>query len=122
HQQQTQSRSRSRSRSSAGLFLCPVQTCPRARDGFARRTNLRRHMHLVHPGRHGEDDDEDDDTGVGPYGDSDDEVVGAVHVDGFLRMIHPGKGWRAEDLFERKRKRFYGRRSAGGGAGAGEGW
>ncbi|KAG6117389.1 hypothetical protein E4U13_001163 [Claviceps humidiphila] len=91
------SRSRSRSRSSAGLFLCAVPTCSRAVGGFARRLNLRRHMQLVHPGYAEEEDD------------SDNEVVGAVHVDGFLKMIHPGKGWRAEDVLPRKRKRYYGR-------------
>ncbi|KAG6267165.1 hypothetical protein E4U47_005413 [Claviceps purpurea] len=89
--------SRSRSRSSAGLFLCAVPTCSRAVGGFARRLNLRRHMQLVHPGYAEEEDD------------SENEVVGAVHVDGFLKMIHPGKGWRAEDVLPRKRKRYYGR-------------
>ncbi|KAG6021814.1 hypothetical protein E4U19_005458 [Claviceps sp. Clav32 group G5] len=91
------SRSRSRSRSSAGLFLCAVPTCSRAVGGFARRLNLRRHMQLVHPGYAEEEDD------------SENEVVGAVHVDGFLKMIHPGKGWRAEDVLPRKRKRYYGK-------------
>ncbi|KAG6160823.1 hypothetical protein E4U37_004836 [Claviceps purpurea] len=92
-----QSGSRSRSRSSAGMFLCAVPTCSRAVGGFARRLNLRRHMQLVHPGYAEEEDD------------SENEVVGAVHVDGFLKMIHPGKGWRAEDVLPRKRKRYYGR-------------
>ncbi|KAG5921347.1 hypothetical protein E4U61_006826 [Claviceps capensis] len=91
------SRSRSQSRSSAGLFLCAVPTCSRAVGGFARHLNLRRHMQLVHPGYAEEDDD------------SEIEVVGAVHVDGFLKMIHPGKGWRAEDVLPRKRKRYYGK-------------
>ncbi|KAG5946739.1 hypothetical protein E4U59_003093 [Claviceps monticola] len=94
------SQSRSRSRSSAGLFLCAVPTCSRAVGGFARRLNLRRHMQLVHPGYAEEEDD------------SENEVVGAVHVDGFLKMIHPGKGWRAEDMLPRKRKRYYGRGSS----------
>ncbi|KAG6016885.1 hypothetical protein E4U54_000238 [Claviceps lovelessii] len=97
---QSQSRSRSRSRSSAGLFLCPLQTCPRAAEGFSRRANLHRHMQLVHPW-YTEEHEEDD---------SENEVLGAVHVDGFLKMIHPGRGWRAEDTLARKRKRFYGRR------------
>ncbi|KAG5981454.1 hypothetical protein E4U55_002920 [Claviceps digitariae] len=99
----SQSRSRSRSRSSAGLFLCPLQTCHRAAEGFSRRANLRRHMQLVHPSYTEGEEDED----------SENEVVGAVHVDGFLKMIHPGRGWRAEDTLARKRKRFYGRRRGG---------
>lgn len=56
-------------------------------------------MHLVHPGHASEEDD------------SDDEVLGGVHVDGFLKTIHPGRGWRGEDVLARKRKRFYGKRS-----------
>ena len=95
------SRSRTRSRSSAGLLFCPVSTCDRAATGFARRANLRRHMHLVHPEGTG--------TGVGAEDerDSEDEAVGAVHVDGFLRTIQVGRGWRAEDVAERKRKAFW---------------
>ncbi|PTB68238.1 hypothetical protein BBK36DRAFT_1083191, partial [Trichoderma citrinoviride] len=82
---QSKSRSRSRSRSSAGFHLCPVPTCERSATGFTRRQNLRRHMHLVHPGR-GDDDEEE--------WDSEDEVLGAVHVDGFLKPIVPARGWR----------------------------
>ncbi|ODA78436.1 hypothetical protein RJ55_05817 [Drechmeria coniospora] len=89
------STSRSRSRSSAGLIFCPVPRCDRAAMGFSRRANLSRHMHLVHP-----DIAEDG-------GDSDDDTVGAVHVDGFLRPVQMSRGWRGEDVAERKRKRFY---------------
>lgn len=97
--------SRSRSRSSAAgsvVFYCPVSRCDRAAQGFSRRANLRRHVDLVHGGRQVDNDV-----------DSDDEVVGAVHVDGFLRPIVPGRGWRGEDAVTRKRKRYYGRESKG---------
>ncbi|KAL7787374.1 RNA polymerase I-specific transcription initiation factor domain-containing protein [Trichoderma ceciliae] len=93
-----QSKSRSRSRSSAGFHLCPVQTCERSATGFSRRQNLRRHMQLVHPGR-GDDGEE---------WDSEDEVLGAVHVDGFLKPIIPARGWRegaAASLVIRKGRR-----------------
>lgn len=83
-QRNSRSRSRSRSRSSAGLFLCPVPLCERANAGFSRRQNLRRHMQLVHPGV-GEDAED---------ADSEDELVGAIHVDNFLKPIFPTKGWR----------------------------
>jgi hypothetical protein len=45
--------------------------------------------------------------------DSDEEVVGGVHVDGFLKPIVPGRGWRGEDTMQRQRKRkeFWGERS-----------
>ena len=92
---QSHSRSRSRSRSSAGILFCPVSSCNRAATGFARRTNLKRHMRLVHPGH--------DENSAVEY-DSEEEVVGAVHVDGFLKTINPGKGWRGEDVVKRKRR------------------
>ncbi|KAH0494964.1 hypothetical protein TgHK011_008542 [Trichoderma gracile] len=96
---QSKSRSRSRSRSSAGFHFCPVPTCERSATGFTRRQNLRRHMQLVHPGRGDEDEEWD----------SEDEVLGAVHVDGFLKPIVPARGWResvaASSLVIRKRGR-----------------
>jgi hypothetical protein len=95
-------RSRSRSRSStAGVVFCPISSCGRALQGFTRKANLRRHIELVHQGQTEEMD-------------SDDEMVGAVHVDGFLRPIVPGRGWRGEDAITRKRKRYYGQSSKKG--------
>lgn len=114
------SRSRSRSASAGGLqHFCSVPGCPRAARGFPRRANLKRHVVLVHGG----------DTGTGrmpsssPPGtaggaatdpvDSDDEVVGAVHVDGFLRPVSPGRGgWQGAGWGTptRKRKRNKARR------------
>ncbi|KAM3442130.1 hypothetical protein MY4824_001142 [Beauveria thailandica] len=96
------SRSRSWSHLAAGILFCPVASCDRAAAGFTRGTNLRRHMRLVHPER--------DQDAVGGGGgaaedeDSEDETMGAVHVDGFLRTINPGKGWRGEDVLSRKRR------------------
>lgn len=96
-------RSRSGSRSSAaGLLFCPISSCDRATQGFTRKANLRRHLELVHQGQAEELD-------------SDDEVMGGVHVDGFLKPVVPGRGWRGEDTTQRKRKRFYGGRTPTGG-------
>ncbi|KAL6358840.1 hypothetical protein LRP88_09032 [Fusarium phalaenopsidis] len=89
---------RSRSASAGGLVFCPVASCDRAAQGFTRKANLRRHIELVHQGQTEEMD-------------SDEEVAGGVHVDGFLRPIVPGRGWRGEDTTQRRRKRFYGDRS-----------
>ncbi|KXH51808.1 RNA polymerase I specific transcription initiation factor [Colletotrichum nymphaeae SA-01] len=103
-------RSRSASRaSSVGFFYCPVSGCERSLEGFGRRANLQRHVATMHPGRVG------DVVGGGGGGggsdrfdvESEDEMVGAVHVDGFLRPIRARKGWRAEDTGKRKRKRHY---------------
>ncbi|GKT43073.1 uncharacterized protein ColSpa_03254 [Colletotrichum spaethianum] len=92
------SRGRSTSRtSSVGLFFCPVAGCQRAAEGFGRRANLQRHVARVHPGQAVE---------VGDV-ESEDEMSGAVHVDGFLKPIRARKGWRAEDTGTRKRKRHY---------------
>lgn len=102
------SASRSRSRSSAGLAFCPVASCERAATGFARRVNLRRHLHLVHPGRAADAD-----------ADSDDEVLGAVHVDGFLRPIAVARGWRGETVRRRDLPRRGDRRGRDDGHGAG---
>ncbi|KAM3473243.1 hypothetical protein MY8738_008490 [Beauveria namnaoensis] len=95
------SRSRSRSRSAAGILFCPVASCDRAAVGFTRGTNLRRHMRLMHPER---DQDAVGGGGAAEDEDSDDETMGAVHVDRFLRTINPGKGWRGEDVLSRKRR------------------
>ncbi|KAK1731683.1 RNA polymerase I-specific transcription initiation factor-domain-containing protein [Colletotrichum acutatum] len=114
-------RSRSASRaSSAGFFYCPVSGCERSLEGFGRRANLQRHVATMHPGRVG------DVLGGGGGGSdrfdvgSEDEMMGAVHVDGFLRPIRARKGWRAEDTGKRKRKRHYrGRRRDGSDGGSG---
>lgn len=89
-------RSMSRS-SSVGLFFCPVAGCERAVEGFDRKANLERHVARVHPGQAVEID----------YVESENEMHGAVHVDGFLKPIRARKGWRAEDTGYRKRKRYY---------------
>lgn len=105
------SRGRSTSRtSSIGLFYCPVADCERAAEGFGRRANLQRHMARVHPGQAVNVEEVE----------SEDEMYGAVHVDGFLKPIRPRKGWRAEDTGTRKRKRHYrGRRTNESGASEG---
>ncbi|CAG7561430.1 unnamed protein product [Fusarium equiseti] len=83
---------RSRSNSVGGLSFCPIPSCDRSVRGFTRKTNLRRHLELVHQGQAEELD-------------SDDEVLGGVHVDGFLKPIVPGKGWRGEDTVQRTRRK-----------------
>ncbi|KAM0808212.1 putative RNA polymerase I-specific transcription initiation factor-domain-containing protein [Seiridium cardinale] len=81
-------RSRSRSASVACSHFCTVRGCARGAEGFSRRSNLIRHMKLVH----GIEENE-----VPTDVDSEDETHGAVHVDGFLRPIKIRKGWRGED-------------------------
>lgn len=82
-------RSRSRSGSVAGSHFCTVRGCERAAEGFTRRANLVRHMKLVH-----NMDGDELPVEVG----SEDEMYGAVHVDGFLKPIKMRKGWRGDDV------------------------
>ncbi|KAI1204786.1 uncharacterized protein F4807DRAFT_465288 [Annulohypoxylon truncatum] len=114
----TRARSRPRSASAPGSFVCAVKDCPRAADGegFAWRTNLLRHLKLVHgwapptsttsgseglPGLAGEEMTAEE-------VDSEDEMYGAVHVDGFLKPIRMRSGWRAADSWRRARRTGYG--------------
>lgn len=103
-------RSRSRSRTTRShsasvgpLNYCPVLECERSVTGFSRRANLRRHMDIVHKGM--VLDDPASSAQSGSEVDSEDEMLGAVHVDGFLKPVVPSKGWRGEDMETRKRKR-----------------
>ncbi|RYP43406.1 hypothetical protein DL768_009943 [Monosporascus sp. mg162] len=104
---------RSRSRSaSGGSHFCHFHDCPRTREGFSRRPNLLRHLKLVH-GFKG-------DVLPGEV-DSEDEMYGGVHVDGFLKPIKIRPGWRASDMAEepRKRRRGLSRRSSASGTDGG---
>lgn len=81
--------------------------CERAATGFTRVTNLKRHLKLVHKGMTLDDASSPAQSSAHSESevDSEDEMLGAVHVDGFLKPIVPSKGWRGEDLERRKRKR-----------------
>lgn len=92
----SRSQSRSRSASAGDVFFCLISNCPRAVDPFNRRANLMRHLKLVHQY-------EGDDLPVEV--DSEDEMHGAVHVDGFLKPIKPRRGWRTGDVSKEKEKR-----------------
>ncbi|KAI1871950.1 uncharacterized protein JN550_004153 [Neoarthrinium moseri] len=85
---QSRGRTRSRSASVACSHFCRVRGCSREADGFSRKSNLLRHMKLVH-----NMEDQDIATDV----DSEDEMHGAVHVDGFLKPIKIRRGWRGAD-------------------------
>ncbi|KAI1422610.1 RNA polymerase I-specific transcription initiation factor-domain-containing protein [Xylaria sp. FL1777] len=99
------SRSKSRSASAAGgMHFCIFNNCPRAVDPFTRRQNLIRHLRLMHK----YDEDE-----LPVDVDSQDEMHGAVHVDGFLKPIRIRPGWRSEDAAKEKRRpRRHARRNA----------
>ncbi|KAI0975403.1 RNA polymerase I-specific transcription initiation factor-domain-containing protein [Xylaria arbuscula] len=94
-------RSRSRSASTAGGLehYCIFSNCPRATDPFDRRPNLTRHYRLIH---NYEADEET--SGAAEDVESQDEMYGAVHVDGFLRPIKMRPGWRGEDAAREKRR------------------
>ena len=94
------SRSRSASASAPGTHLCHIRECPRgvAGEGFSRKQNLVRHMRLVH-GLQG-------DAPLPVFDvDSEDEMLGGVHRDGFLKPVKIRPGWRSADLAAEPRKR-----------------
>ncbi|KAK7757030.1 hypothetical protein SLS62_001046 [Diatrype stigma] len=91
-------RRRSRSASATGSHFCTFGDCPRAAEGFARRANLLRHLKLVH-GSEG-------DAQLPPAEvDSEDDMHGGVHVDGFLKPIRVRQGWRSRDVAAEPRQR-----------------
>lgn len=133
HSPSSRSRSSSRPRSSAGQHFCPVPTCDRSINGFARRANLKRHTELVHgnrglvDGRQQQQEQQQQQQTAATItmdADSDDEMYGALHVDGFLRTLVPGRGWRGEDVLPRKRDGYRGQKRTGGheSGGPSRGW
>lgn len=59
-------------------YYCPVATCSRSVQGFSRLWNMKQHLRKKHPERGGDED----------------EMLGGVHVDGFLRPVRMFRGWR----------------------------
>ncbi|KAK3905078.1 hypothetical protein C8A05DRAFT_13079 [Staphylotrichum tortipilum] len=94
-QRKTPPRRRSRSGTPAGkaTHFCHYADCPRALEGFTKRTNLARHLQLVHGKRAAEETEEEE---------SADEMDGGVHVDRFLKPIKLRKGWRGDDATQRQ--------------------
>ncbi|KAI1436853.1 RNA polymerase I-specific transcription initiation factor-domain-containing protein [Xylaria sp. CBS 124048] len=79
--------------------FCTVSDCPRALIPFRRRANMTRHLRLLH-GYVGEE------PPVREH--SEDEMHGAVHVDGFLQPIKVRRVWRDEDVAKGKRRAWPG--------------
>lgn len=80
-------------------YYCPFHTCKGAAEGFTRTYNLRRHLERAHDGEapgglsselsEGRSGASEVDSEV----DSENEMLGAVHVDGFLRVMVK-RNWR----------------------------
>ena len=114
--------------------LCVHVTCEKAVRGFSRRQNLVRHLETMHggeglelvrsatPGRPSMSRGGTEELREEVRGElggkrvrkrsvwemdvaSEDEMEGAVHVDGFLKPIKMRKGWRAADVVDRTRKK-----------------
>jgi hypothetical protein len=84
---------RSRSATPGANYLCHYPNCPRAVEGFTKRTNLTRHLQTMHGKRAAKFTEDEEDSA--------DEMDGGVHVDRFLQPIKTRKGWRAEDTTQR---------------------
>jgi hypothetical protein len=87
---------RSRTRMEAAAYACPVAGCPRHDQGFEYEFNLKRHL------RKGHKMTTEDISGM-LGADSDEEMDGAVHVDGFLKPVLPRK--RSKRKLENSRER-----------------
>ncbi|KAI0545516.1 RNA polymerase I-specific transcription initiation factor-domain-containing protein [Xylaria curta] len=102
HSRAKKSRSKSKSQPQSELesadddkFFCMVSNCPRAVDPFDRRWNLARHLKFIHQFSNDE---------LPVEVDSEDEMHGAVHVNGFLKPIKVRSGWLGHDVAKEKRK------------------
>jgi hypothetical protein len=76
---------------------CPFESCTRHLQGFAVRSNLKRHLMKVHKMTEDEVDGTLDDTK---------EMHGGVHVDGFLKPIKVPTGMRGVDKRQRSEGRW----------------
>lgn len=66
-----------------GLYYCPFQDCKRIQKGFSRTWNLKKHVRELHEDR------------APPISnvEVEAELVGGVHVDGFMKPIPSRRGW-----------------------------
>jgi len=82
-----------------GLYacLCPIEGCPRQARGFNHISNLMGHLRKAHDLKEGDIDD---------LLDNDEEMHGAVHVDGFLKPMRNPRGVRGVDKGSRKKGRW----------------
>jgi hypothetical protein len=91
------SRAKSHVHPSQQTCFCPMPTCPRRIQGFKDKDSLRRHIEFAH-----EISKEEVDDYILP---SDEEMSGAVHVDGFLRPLKKSAGARGSYKKTAKRAR-----------------
>jgi hypothetical protein len=75
-----------------GRYYCPWKYCKRSQLGFARSWNANKHLKEIH-----------DDKRPYKYKDNtevEEELVGGIHVDGFMKPIQARPGWRGKDYEE----------------------
>lgn len=73
-----------------GRYYCPWTYCKRHQVGFSRLWNVNKHLREIHDDRKPHNDD----TEVV------EELVGGIHVDGFMKPIQARPGWRGKDYEE----------------------
>lgn len=77
-------------------FFCPYTECVRGRDGFSKKSYLSTHLKIIHKlDRKGLEEAQED---------SQEEMDGGVHVDGFMKELRRKAGWRGVDGKQRRRK------------------
>jgi hypothetical protein len=77
-------------------WFCPIENCQRENKGFGYISGLRRHLSQYHLMKEDEIDELLDD---------DQEMEGAVHIDGFLKPMRQKRGMRGVDKGPRKKRR-----------------
>ena len=70
-----------------GLYYCPWKYCRRSEVGFSRVWNAKKHMKEIHDDRRSHNNNAE----------VAEELVGGVHVDGFMQPIQARPGWRGKD-------------------------
>lgn len=78
-------------------FWCSYRDCPRHEQGFSKKWNLISHLMNAHRLAGNELEE--------ALKDSDDEMLGGVHVDRFMKDIKSRRGWRGQDSSKRARSK-----------------
>ena len=76
-------------------WFCPIEECRRENRGFRYISGLRRHMSMFHVMK---------EDAIDELLDNDQEMEGAVHIDGFLKPMRQKRGMRGTDKEPRKKR------------------
>ena len=78
-------------------FYCPIPDCQRSSNGFWQACQLTRHLKQVHKQKKPQ---------AAAFEIDDDEMVGGVHVDGFLRPVPVSGEWASQSRAKQRQKKL----------------